>query len=236
MKESQTQRAYDMLSSMIFDFRLAPGARVSDFVLCRTLGMSRTPIRQAMLALVSDGLLEFDGVHFSVPVLSEKRIDDVYDARACLQTGLLRLAMKKGISKEALESLRSEMEAASDAELKGDLSTALKHDQDFNLLLCSLGGNDLLLSSFSKLQKQIRVFSVLGLTKPLMKARELFAGICDAIEEDDGKKACDLLERYIDTARDQKKSVVRGLSGNGLESVCNVIASISRQPSIEADA
>lgn len=229
MKESQTQKAYDTLQEMIFTFRLAPGSRVSDFVLCRTLGMSRTPIRRAMLAMTSDGLLETDGVHFSVPALTEKRIDDVYDARICLQTGLLRLAMEKGVSKDDLLRLRNEMETVSTAENQGDISKALNHDHNFNHFLASLGDNPLLLSSFSKLQKQIRVISILGMAKPLMKAKECFAGICDAIEENDTEKACRLMTDYINTARDHKKNVIRGFSSEGLESMYNVIASITSQ-------
>lgn len=229
MKESQTQKAYDTLQEMIFTFRLAPGSRVSDFVLCKTLGMSRTPIRQAMLALASDGLLETDGVHFNVPQLTEKHIDDVYDARICLQTGLLRLAMEKGIPKGDLAQLRTEMEIVSNSENQGDIRTALNHDHGFNYLLASLGGNPMLLSSFSKLQKQIRVISILGMAKPLLKARECFAGICDAIEENDTEKACRLMTDYINTARDHKKNVIMGLSSEGLEGMYNVIASITPQ-------
>ena len=55
---SLTNKAYETIRQQIFDFDLFPGQIVSDYLLSKELNMSRTPIRQALMRLKNEGLLE----------------------------------------------------------------------------------------------------------------------------------------------------------------------------------
>ena len=57
-KGPQVQQAYDYIKDKILSFELAPGTSVSDHALEQKLDMSRSPIREAILLLTANGLLE----------------------------------------------------------------------------------------------------------------------------------------------------------------------------------
>ena len=57
-ESSLAVKAYETIRQQIFDFDLFPGQIVSDYLLSKELNMSRTPIRQALMRLENEGLLE----------------------------------------------------------------------------------------------------------------------------------------------------------------------------------
>lgn len=57
MNDTVNRQAYAVLRDMILSFELEPGQHVSDFTLSKQLGISRTPVREALASLVRDGLL-----------------------------------------------------------------------------------------------------------------------------------------------------------------------------------
>ena len=61
-KPTLVEIAYEKIRNKICDFELYPGQDVSDFTLCKELGMSRTPVRQALVQLEHDGLVKNAGI------------------------------------------------------------------------------------------------------------------------------------------------------------------------------
>ena len=60
-KKSLVDEAYEKIRQKICDFELTPGQAISDFILSKELGMSRTPIRMALQKIESDGLIRDGG-------------------------------------------------------------------------------------------------------------------------------------------------------------------------------
>ena len=82
-KKTLVEIAYERIRNKICDFELYPGQDVSDFTLCKELGMSRTPVRQALVQLEHDGLVQNAGVgkSYQVSQITEEEIADIFEAR-----------------------------------------------------------------------------------------------------------------------------------------------------------
>src|SRR5271169_3334314 len=74
-------RVYGTLREYLRAGRIATGHPLQEAALAAQLGVSRTPVREALARLASEGLLSSDGRSFIVPSLSEADIDDIYELR-----------------------------------------------------------------------------------------------------------------------------------------------------------
>lgn len=72
---------------------LKPGSRINEVALARELGVSRTPLREALARLAADGVvISQPRIGFSVPPLSPAELEQLYPIRAVLDPGALRMA------------------------------------------------------------------------------------------------------------------------------------------------
>ena len=89
--DSLADAAYTQLKQDIFEFRLIPGDRFSETAIAERLGMSRTPVRDALSRLQREGYLE---VHFrsgwSVKPFDFEQFEHLYDLRMVLETTAVR--------------------------------------------------------------------------------------------------------------------------------------------------
>jgi DNA-binding GntR family transcriptional regulator len=86
---------YRLLWKRILDRGLRPGDKLSDLHLSHELGVSRTPMREALRRLVSDGIVQAERNRgFFVASFSASDIAEIYDLRATLETMALRVARR----------------------------------------------------------------------------------------------------------------------------------------------
>ena len=94
---SQTVRAQLRLRELIIGGVLEPGRRIAELALVERLGVSRPPIRLALVRLEEEGLLEaLPGGGFVVKVFSEDDIHDAIELRGTLEGLAVRLAAERG--------------------------------------------------------------------------------------------------------------------------------------------
>ncbi|NRF70376.1 GntR family transcriptional regulator [Aquincola sp. S2] len=104
---SQTVRAQARLRELIVSGELAPGARIPELTLVERLGVSRTPVRAALLRLQEEGLLEaLPGGGFVVREFGEADIHDAIELRGTLEGLAARLAAERGCGAVVLAGLR----------------------------------------------------------------------------------------------------------------------------------
>ena len=82
--------SYNKIKEMIFTYKIAPGEVLSDYNLSGKLNISRTPIRQALLMLLSDGIVEKNNSSFNVVKLDRYFLDSLYEARLCLEPYIIK--------------------------------------------------------------------------------------------------------------------------------------------------
>lgn len=101
--ESQTIKAQLRLRELILDGDLAAGERLTELALVERLGVSRTPVRAALLALQEEGLLEpLAGGGIAVKAFGEADIHDAIEIRGTLEGLAARLAAERGVAPSLL--------------------------------------------------------------------------------------------------------------------------------------
>src|SRR5690349_3703650 len=96
---SQTVKAQLRLRELIVGGALRPGRRIAEVALVERIGVSRTPIRTALLRLQEEGLLDaLPGGGFVVKDFSEDDIHDAIELRGTLEGLAARLAAERGVS------------------------------------------------------------------------------------------------------------------------------------------
>lgn len=205
-KVSLVEEAYEKIRQKICDFELYPGQEISDFTLSKELGMSRTPIRQALGQLERDGLI-YDGGQgrgYLVCDITEEEIRDIFAARECIEAMSLKLAMERGISEEELariEHINSQME---DMDRKGNIKRQFYYDQQFHNQLVLLSGNKRLNRFYESLRIQLSRLRVLSYLERSYqkKAYNDHSRVLATMRAGNWEEALKALEVHIETSRE----------------------------------
>jgi DNA-binding GntR family transcriptional regulator len=146
----------DTVRAMIVDGRLAPGERINEVRLAEALGVSRTPLREALGRLAAEGALtSTPAIGYSVRPLSVEEFEQVYAIRPLLDPEALRLAGLPSPARLArLETLNRRFEAARDAE------TAIALDDEWHRELIAPCPNKLLLEMIDGMMLRTRRYEV----------------------------------------------------------------------------
>ena len=122
MTDTQLARATVSIREMILRGRLKGGQRVAEAMLAQTLGMSRTPIRQALPLLAREGLLVESGTRgYLVRTFTRSDILDAIDVRGLLEGFAARRIAERGAAPAFLARLRECLDEGSRIFAKGHL-------------------------------------------------------------------------------------------------------------------
>jgi DNA-binding GntR family transcriptional regulator len=151
------------LRGAILTGELEPGSIHSATSLAESLGVSPTPVREAMLELSRQGLVEpLPNQGFRIIAASEEDLDEIQQLRLMLEIPALALVAERA-SREDLMALRPLNEAVEEAARAQSLQDFLDADRTFHLSLLALAGNDRLVRIVGELRDQARV---VGLGSP----------------------------------------------------------------------
>jgi GntR family transcriptional regulator of vanillate catabolism len=104
---SQTVKAQLSLRDLILSGDLKPGDRISELSVVERLGISRTPIRMALVRLEEEGFLEaIPSGGFAVKAFSERDIHDAIEMRGTLEGFAARLAAERGVRNPVLVEMK----------------------------------------------------------------------------------------------------------------------------------
>lgn len=107
-----SDRAYSLLRSDIVEWRLAPGEVLAEVEQSARLGVSRTPLREALSRLVAEGLATpHSGRGIVVSAISLEAVTDLFEVRLPLECAAVRLAAVRG-PRDAFAALAEEFAAA----------------------------------------------------------------------------------------------------------------------------
>jgi len=129
---SVRQRAYEHLKSAILSGRLDPGKRLAEEHLAEELGVSRTPVREALHKLELEGLIKpLETRGFIVSKDSKEEIEELFDMRAILEGYGLRVISEK-VSENLLEQLNKLIENAEEALKRKQLREVFRWNTQFH--------------------------------------------------------------------------------------------------------
>lgn len=183
---------------------LEPGTQINESQLTEELGVSRTPLREALLQLEFEGLLRSrPGKGFSVAPLEREEMEELFDLGIELET--LGLRMSGGVTDEVLE----EMHAVNDRRARlsdqgNDRDTHIELDDRWHRLLVSGCANAQLLELLSLVRNRLYryIYAFLGEQLEVKAAIRDHEEIMDALEEGDLELAVERLRQHGRAAED----------------------------------
>jgi DNA-binding GntR family transcriptional regulator len=186
------ETAHARLRAMILDNHLPPGAQRLEAELAVELGLSRTPVREAMLRLQQDGLVVVMPRHgMRVLPLSAADMRDIYDVLESLEPKAAELLARRGLPPERLRPLHAACDAMEAAIAAEDRPAWAAADEAFHRGLLDLCGNRRLAAMVMQVWDQSHRARMLTLNlRPLPAASTAeHRAIMDAIAAGDGDAA-----------------------------------------------
>jgi len=149
-------RAYAAIRDAIVDGTLAPGERLRDQELCAWLGLSRTPVREALARLESDGLVETAPQRYTrVALLDRREAGDAFPVVAALHALAAELAAPR-LTNADLKGMREANARFAEALKRGDVDAALQADDDFHAVFVQASANVEIARALDRLMPRIR--------------------------------------------------------------------------------
>ncbi|HLA84181.1 MAG TPA: GntR family transcriptional regulator [Thermoguttaceae bacterium] len=167
MSENLSQKAYWHIHDKLTTGTLKPGFRLSNRAVAREVGISFTPVREALNRLVSEGLLEYrEGLGVFVPQASRREIEELYEVREMLECAVVVRACGRlpGATLGEMRHLQDQMQIIVD--LVDGTGRIAEHgerfrelDSAFHLTLIRGTGNRQLLETVTDLRKKCAIKS-----------------------------------------------------------------------------
>ena len=113
-------QVYQSLQNLLRSGTIVAGQPLQEVQLAEQLGVSRTPVREAMARLESEGLLTSDGRSFVVPALSLADVDDIYEIRFLIEPAAARQVAQATLAPAVRASIEACLAAACAAHQAAD--------------------------------------------------------------------------------------------------------------------
>ena len=146
---------FHALRRAILTGELVPGERLMEIHLAQQLGVSRTPVREAIHKLELEGLVSMiPRKGAMVAEISERGLKDVLEVRRALDVFCAELACERMTEEDAVR-LKEASDAFEAATLTKDTTVIAKADVDFHDIIINSTGNERLISTINNLAEQI---------------------------------------------------------------------------------
>ena len=198
-------RAVAMIRDMIVKGRLQPNTRISEKELCDTFGISRTPLREALKVLASEGLIELlprRGARVTAP--SRRRIEEQFRAVALIEADAAR-SLCQTASDSEIRKLRAIHDRLIAAFKKQDAPNYYRANEQFHRALVVTAGNETLADIHADLVVHLHRARFLALTATEMNVdfADAHDGIIAAIERRDADTAAaEVSAHQLEVGRD----------------------------------
>lgn len=212
---SQGQDAYQRLISEIRAGALRPGDRLTEADLAARLGISRTPVREAIRALEADGLVvHIPRVGASIRRLNYREVTELYEMRTVLEGTAARLAART----------TSDVELAELEAISGEMALALSDDaqlyelnRHFHRTLLNSARNRFLTDAVAALEKTLLILgpSTMGDRDRAAQAQQEHEAVLVALRKRDAEAAEMIMRTHISAAHQIRLRQFRASDNEG---------------------
>lgn len=222
---TQAVKAQLRLREMILAGELPGGARIAELALVERLGVSRTPIRAALMRLEQEGLLEaLPNGGYAVRTFSERDVSDAIELRGTVEGLAARVAAERGVAAVVLNEARAclaEIDRVLEQPALDDeaFTAYVRLNQRFHNLLAEMAGSAVLAR---ELERVVNLpfaspsgFVVVQANTPrardmLIVAQDQHRQVLDAIERREGARAEAIMREHSRLAQRNLREAVRG--------------------------
>ena len=212
---SLTRLAYQRLRDSILSGQLRPGEIYNEMALAQEMGVSRTPVREALLELSSQGLVTFiprKGVQ--VNYFDDHDVEEVFELRKLIELAAVEKAVARAGAAE-LGKLDLAFRRSREAAEKRDLEAFLQADRHFHNQLVEISGNGRMHAILANLRDLIHVMSLEAVNRPERMDEVVgeHTDIVDSLLARDSARAREALSRHLDLSKKAVLDQHRVLTG-----------------------
>lgn len=196
------ERVYEAIAEMIVTRELKPGEHLVESELANDLGVSRQPVREALQHLQTQGWVDLRPGHGAfVHVPTDEEADQLLAVRAILESESARLAAQHGTA-EQMEELRALQRAGEEAVAVDDQAGMVDANAALHAHVVSMSGNLVLADLIASVTRRVRWYYL-----PIARSRgkdawDEHAGIIDAIEEKNSRRAASQMREHTERTRE----------------------------------
>lgn len=208
--DSVVDRVYEQLKAMAVSFEFKPGERLNEGDIAKRLGVSRTPLREALNRLNTEGFLRFaPGKGFFCRELDAHEIFDLYELRKSIEVAAVRLAIRRARD-EDIDALIAFLDATGPDPGERTAVEQVELDETFHERLMAMSNNGEMLRVLRNVNARIRFVRWIDMDRINRSAsqgehRAVLAGL----RARDEAACVSVLEKHIDRRLDQITSAIK---------------------------
>lgn len=208
--DSVVDRVYEQLKAMAVSYEFKPGERLNEGDIAKRLGVSRTPLREALNRLKTEGLLRFaPGKGFFCRELDAQEVFDLYELRKALEVSAARLAI--GRAKDAdIDALIAFLDRTGPDPGERSAVELVELDEAFHEGLMAMSGNAEMLRVLRNVNARIRFVRWIDMDRGNRANTQVeHRGVLDGLKARDEAACVSILEKHIDRRLDQITSAIK---------------------------
>ena len=213
-------RAAERLRAMIVRGDLAPGEAIGEAELCAALGMSRTPLREALKLLATEGLVDLKANRSArVAPLRAEETDELFEAVAGIERIAAELAARRADAR-TLRSLRALQDRIERHHGRGELADYFALNQRIHREIVEAAGNGVLAAAHGSLlarAERARLFAIAASSARWTESVDEHREILAALEARDAERAGRALERHVLRTGEVVRAALRPPATPGIE-------------------
>lgn len=219
IKKKSRDKAYDNIRDLILSMKIMPGQSVTENALSDQLGLGRTPVREALARLESEGLIYSKNGRKTVYTLTIEEIKEIFDIKYALEGAMAKWAAERGTSadKKRLRSIMSDMKRLAktrpenEQERENYLHSWIKIDKALHDVIFKMAGSEKAARIVEKLNIQwhrtrISVYAIEGRILRSSKEHEEFVNY---IIEGNAEKAEASMKKHFQTLKSEIENVMK---------------------------
>lgn len=211
-----SDQVYGAIRSRLREGMLRPGQRLQEVALAQELGVSRTPVREALARLASEGLVSADARSFVIPGLTAEDVDELYQLRFLLETEAMRQAAANSGDPPARQRIEAALADSVAAHAAGDAEGFMAANARFHAAWLALVRNRRMIRAIELYSDHVRYLRALTLADARVRSVALrgMKRISAAIASGDGNAAARAMLAHLRKAKESLRLAV-GLAEGG---------------------
>jgi len=202
-------RVYEVVKSMAITYSIRPGERINEVDLAKQLNVSRTPLREALNRLVTEGFLttRFNKGFFARR-LDPNEVFNLYEFRSVAEAGATAIACERATDDE-LRAIEHFVLASKDTKADVLATNLLKLDEQFHERLASATHNDEFVRTIQGINARVHFVRWIDMQNRRVHTQDEHLQIVRALQKRDCDRAVRLMRQHISRRLDQIVDVIR---------------------------
>lgn len=207
------EEVLNRLRDMAIFFEFKPGERLNEAELAQRLGVSRTPVREALMTLAFEGFLEEAGRGYVRRKFDVQEMKELYELRVGIENECCRYAVKRATD-EQIEELAAYLEHSRSVPADTPVTELVQLDEGFHQRVAQMAGNGEMERMVVWINRRIRFMRWISMDGARRdNTQKQHTALLHALRQRDEKAMVDLMTAHISLRQDQiVDAVTRGLA------------------------